>query len=90
MGDLFAFSGNVDEVRVSNTARSADWIKATHMTQGQDGFPSCGEEELCGGGCGCAIGADEKLDWHTGAGWLIPALLFMIIFLLLRPTNKQI
>jgi hypothetical protein len=42
------------------------------------------------GGCGCAIGADEELDWHTGAGWLLPALLFLTIFLFLRPTNKQI
>ncbi|MBR0057500.1 MAG: DUF2341 domain-containing protein [Kiritimatiellae bacterium] len=33
-----AFEGQIDELRISRTARSADWIKATHDTVAVDGF----------------------------------------------------
>ena len=32
LGTDYAFPGKIDEVRISNVARSADWIKATHDT----------------------------------------------------------
>jgi len=38
------FAGIIDEVRVSNTARSADWIKADYYTQ-TDALVSWGSEE---------------------------------------------
>ena len=34
----YAFPGKIDEVRISNVARSADWIKATHDTVMNPGF----------------------------------------------------
>lgn len=33
----FIFDGMIDEVRVSNTPRSADWIKASYLSQKQNG-----------------------------------------------------
>ncbi|MBU1045829.1 DUF2341 domain-containing protein, partial [Patescibacteria group bacterium] len=38
------FDGSIDEVRISNTARSATWIKANYYTQ-TDGLVSWGSEE---------------------------------------------
>ena len=32
------FSGSIDEVRVSNVARSADWVKASHDTVTESSF----------------------------------------------------
>jgi hypothetical protein len=33
MGDLIAFKGYLDEVRISHVARSADWIKTEYRNQ---------------------------------------------------------
>jgi len=38
------FDGSIDEVRISNNARSADWIKAQYLSM-NDSFISFGEEE---------------------------------------------
>ena len=38
------FPGSIDEVRVSNVARSADWIKASHDCVTEEGFASFGVE----------------------------------------------
>jgi hypothetical protein len=38
------FDGSIDEVRISNNARSADWIKAQYLSM-DDSFISFGEEE---------------------------------------------
>ena len=38
------FPGSIDEVRVSNVARSADWIKASHDCVTEAGFASFGVE----------------------------------------------
>jgi len=40
------FNGIIDEVRVSNTARTADWIKTCYNNQGDPStFHSVGDEE---------------------------------------------
>ena len=39
------FPGSIDEVRVSNVARSADWVKASHDCVTEDGFASFGVME---------------------------------------------
>ena len=39
------FPGSIDEVRVSNVARSADWIKASHDCVTEEGFASFGVME---------------------------------------------
>jgi len=41
------FDGIIDEVRISNTARSADWIKASYLSE-TDAFITFGEEETLG------------------------------------------
>ena len=37
------FPGSIDEVRISNVARSADWVKATHDTVTESSFATYGE-----------------------------------------------
>jgi hypothetical protein len=40
------FNGQIDEIRISNTARSADWIATEHDNQDDPGtFMSTGNEE---------------------------------------------
>jgi len=39
------FPGSIDEVRVSNVARSADWVRASHDCVMEEGFASFGVEE---------------------------------------------
>ena len=39
------FSGLIDEVRISNTARSADYIRASYLNQGGTTFLSLGSEQ---------------------------------------------
>ena len=39
--DTRNFPGKIDEVRISNVARSADWLQATHDTVMSDGFAVC-------------------------------------------------
>ena len=36
------FPGSIDEVRVSNVARSADWVKASHDTVTESSFATYG------------------------------------------------
>jgi biopolymer transport protein ExbB len=78
-----AFSGDLDEVQLSNTARSTGWIKAAFRSQGPDGaMTSFLEEESGGGG-----GGGESLTVHlmkviirtiTLDGWLIIGFLFLM------------
>ncbi|MGC1456598.1 MAG: DUF2341 domain-containing protein [Nitrospirota bacterium] len=78
-----AFSGDLDEVQLSNTARTAGWIKAAFKGQGPDGaLTSYLEEETGGGG-----GGGESLTVHlmkviirtiTLDGWLIIGFLFLM------------
>ena len=39
------FTGAIDDVRISNVERSADWIEAEYRNQGGGGFVSFGPEE---------------------------------------------
>ena len=39
----YSFPGQIDEVRISSVARSADWIKATHDTVAVRNFATYGE-----------------------------------------------
>ena len=42
-----SFPGNIDEVRISNIARSADWVKATHDTiRPNSGFATLSAAEV--------------------------------------------
>jgi biopolymer transport protein ExbB len=78
-----AFSGDLDEVQLFNTARPAGWIKAAFKGQGPDGaLTSYLEEETGGGG-----GGGESLTVHlmkviirtiTLDGWLIIGFLFLM------------
>jgi biopolymer transport protein ExbB len=77
-----AFSGDLDEVQVSNTARPAGWIKAAFQGQGPDGVLTSYLEEETGGG-----GGNESLTVHlmkiivrtiTLDGWLIIGFLFLM------------
>ncbi len=42
-GNARIFPGSIDEVRVSNVARSADWVKATHDTVTESSFARYGK-----------------------------------------------
>ena len=78
-----AFSGDLDEVQLSNTARPAGWIKEAFQSQGPDGvLLSYLDEETGGGG-----GGGESLTVHlmkviirtiTLDGWLIIGFLFLM------------
>ncbi len=77
-----AFSGGLDEVQLSNTARPAGWIKAAFKGQGPDGALTSYLEEETGGG-----GGGESLTIHlmkiiirtiTLDGWLIIGFLFIM------------
>ena len=41
-GGVRVFPGSIDEVRVSNVARSADWVKASHDTVTESSFATYG------------------------------------------------
>ena len=41
-GNSRIFPGSIDEVRISNVARSADWVKATHDTVTESSFATYG------------------------------------------------
>jgi len=77
-----AFTGGLDEVQVSNMARSAGWIKAAFQSQGPDGVLTSYMEEETGGGS-----SGESLTVHlmkiivrtiTLDGWLIIGFLFVM------------
>ena len=41
LGDNRNFPGRIDEVRISNVARSADWVRASHDTVADADFATC-------------------------------------------------
>jgi biopolymer transport protein ExbB len=78
-----AFSGDLDEVQLSSTARPAGWIKAAFKGQGPDGALTSYLEEETGGG----NSSGESLTIHlmkviirtiTLDGWLIIGFLFLM------------
>ncbi len=75
------FFGDLDEIQLSNTARTVGWIKAEFQGQGQDGLLTSYLEEESGGGGG------ESLTIHlmriivrtiTLDGWLIIGFLIFM------------
>ncbi len=80
-GDI-PFTGDLDEVQLSNTVRPGDWIRAAYQSQGPDGKLTSYMEEESGGG-----GRGESLTIHllrviirtiTLDGWLIIGFLFIM------------
>ncbi len=68
------FSGELDEVQISNLARSADWIKAAARGQGQDArLVTPGDDVQEGGGSTSHFGT--ILRSVTVDGWVVIALL---------------
>jgi len=76
------FTGDLDEMQLSNTARPGDWIREAFQSQGPDGMLSSYLEEESGGG-----GNGESLTIHlmrviirtiTLDGWLIIGFLFLM------------
>jgi len=56
-GDHF-YLGDIDEIQISNMARSADWIRASYATQGAEAegtLYTYGVEEVGGGGAGLPV-----------------------------------
>lgn len=43
--NVYHLDGTIDEVRISDTARSADWIRASYLNQGGTTFLSLGSEQ---------------------------------------------
>ena len=77
------FKGDIDELQVSTTARSADWIKLAAMSQGQD-------QKLVGYGPAEGEGAEAEtgpsyikilLDAVTIDGWIVIAILGVMFVL---------
>ncbi len=77
-----AFTGDLDEVQLSNVARPAGWMKAAFQGQGPDGVLTSYMEEESGGG-----GGGESLTIHlmkviirtiTLDGWLIIGFLVLM------------
>lgn len=78
-----AFAGDLDEVQLSNTARTGGWVKEAFQSQGPDGALTSYMEEESGGGGG------ESLTIHllkviirtiTLDGWLIIGVLAVMGF----------
>ncbi|OGP12494.1 MAG: flagellar motor protein MotA [Deltaproteobacteria bacterium GWA2_54_12] len=76
-----AFTGDVDEVQLSNTVRPGGWMKAAFQSQGPDGMLTSYLEEESGGGGG------ESLTIHlmkviirtiTLDGWLVIGFLVIM------------
>ena len=69
------FSGELDEVELSNVARSAGWISVEARSQGQDAkFVTPGQDEAGGGGGGTSY-FGTILRAVTVDGWVVIALL---------------
>ncbi len=69
------FNGEIDEVELSNVARSADWIGVAARSQGQDArFVSLGQDESAGGGGGTSY-FGTILRAVTVDGWAVIAML---------------
>ncbi len=96
------FTGDVDEMQLSGTARSAGWIKAAFQGQGPDGMLTSYMQEESGGG------SSESLTIHlmkvivrtiTLDGWVIIGILVLMGFasvyvfqqkvILLRQSKKD-
>jgi len=76
-----AFTGDLDEIQLSNVVRSADWIKEAFQSQVPDGLLTSYKEEESGGGSG------ESLTLHllkviirvnTLDGWVIIGTIMII------------
>ncbi|MBI4697336.1 MAG: DUF2341 domain-containing protein, partial [Nitrospirae bacterium] len=70
-GSLYYFSGGIDEVRISNTVRSSDWITAAYNNQGSPGTfvdTSASEQSTF-----TWTGASST-DWNTAANWDVNAV----------------
>ncbi len=60
------YRGVLDELRVSNTARSADWVATLYASQSDPStFYSIGSEDYAGSG-GTATADDSTVDFNTG------------------------
>lgn len=57
-----AFPGRIDEVRISNVARSPAWVKATHDTVKKDGFATYVLDEKTYGVFGTATNAYAEIE----------------------------
>lgn len=72
------FAGEIDEVEVSRTARTPDWIKASVKSQGPDGtllaYGADGQKE---GGGGSYIGIIAKN--LTADGWVVIGICFFML-----------
>ncbi|MHB8534732.1 MAG: DUF2341 domain-containing protein, partial [Sulfuricaulis sp.] len=69
------FTGEIDELELSNVARSAGWIGVAAHSQGQDArFVTLGQDESAGGGGGTSY-FGTILRAVTVDGWAVIALL---------------
>ena len=64
------FMGIIDEVRLSKTERSDDWINLSHQMVMDPSYVTFGTEETGGGGCG-AYNITLPLGWSI-IGWTNP------------------
>lgn len=73
-GNKQFFTGEMDEVQLANTARSADWIKFAASSQGSDAnLITYGEDETAGGGSTSHFAT--ILQSVTVDGWAVIVLL---------------
>ncbi len=76
-----AFTGGMDELQLSNTARPAGWIKAAFQSQGPDGLLASVLDEESGGGGGESLTIQLMkviVRTITLDGWLIIGFLFFM------------
>lgn len=82
--DTHHFAGDLDEIRLSNTSRSAGWIKGLFSSQGLESkLVSYGAEESGGGGGGGMLMTYMQIivshiEWD---GWAILACMMIMIIL---------
>lgn len=75
------FSGDLDEVELSNSVRSASWVKAVAQSQGPDGILTSVLEEESGGAGGESLTIQLMkviIRTITLDGWLIIGFLFLM------------
>jgi biopolymer transport protein ExbB len=76
------FKGDIDELQMASTARSADWIKVAALSQGQDQkLVSYGAAEGEAGGEGGASYLKVLLGAVTLDGWVVIGIL-MVMFII--------
>ena len=76
-----AFTGDLDELQLSSTARPAAWVKAAFQSQGPDGLLLSVLDEETGGGGGESLTiqlARVIIRTITLDGWLIIGFLFLM------------